>query len=87
MTKGDGSVKARYDYLPYGEEIGATIGGRSGVSGYGGADSTKQKFTSKERDSESGLDYFLARYYSGAQGRFTSVDPLNDGPKAADPQG
>jgi RHS repeat-associated protein len=29
----------------------------------------------KERDSESGLDYFLARYYSGAQGRFTSPDP------------
>jgi RHS repeat-associated protein len=32
-------------------------------------------FTSKERDAETGLDYFGARYYSGAQGRFTSVDP------------
>jgi RHS repeat-associated protein len=30
--------------------------------------------TQKERDSESGLDYFLARYYSSAQGRFTSAD-------------
>jgi RHS repeat-associated protein len=30
----------------------------------------------KERDAETGLDYFLARYYSGAQGRFTSVDPI-----------
>jgi RHS repeat-associated protein len=29
---------------------------------------------SKERDVETGLDYFLARYYSGAQGRFTSPD-------------
>ena len=28
----------------------------------------------KERDSESGLDYFGARYFSGAQGRFTSAD-------------
>jgi RHS repeat-associated protein len=28
----------------------------------------------KERDAESGLDYFLARYFSGAQGRFTSPD-------------
>jgi RHS repeat-associated protein len=46
------------------------------VTGYGGADSTKQKFTQKERDSESGLDYFGARYYSSAQGRFTSPDPL-----------
>jgi RHS repeat-associated protein len=38
---------------------------------------THQEFTQKERDTESGLDYFLARYYSGAQGRFTSPDPFN----------
>lgn len=38
------------------------------------ADSLRQKFTGKERDAESGLDYFLARYYSNAQGRFTSAD-------------
>jgi RHS repeat-associated protein len=30
--------------------------------------------TGKERDAETGLDYFGARYYSGAQGRFTSAD-------------
>ena len=34
----------------------------------------RQKFTQKERDNETGLDYFKARYYSSAQGRFTSVD-------------
>jgi RHS repeat-associated protein len=28
----------------------------------------------KERDVETGLDYFLARYYSGAEGRFLSPD-------------
>jgi len=33
--------------------------------------------TQKERDNETGLDYFLARYYSSTQGRFTSVDPDN----------
>jgi RHS repeat-associated protein len=33
--------------------------------------------TAKERDPESGLDYFGARYFSGAQGRFTSHDPFN----------
>lgn len=32
-------------------------------------------FTGKERDAETGLDYFGARYMSSAQGRFTSVDP------------
>jgi len=32
-------------------------------------------FTGKERDSESGNDYFGARYYSSAMGRFMSPDP------------
>lgn len=32
-------------------------------------------FTGKERDAETGLDYFGARYMSAAQGRFTSPDP------------
>ena len=32
-------------------------------------------FTSKERDAETGLDCFGARYISAAQGRFTSPDP------------
>jgi RHS repeat-associated protein len=42
--------------------------------------------TGKERDAETGLDFFLARYYSGAQGRFTGPDePLMD-QDAADPQ-
>jgi hypothetical protein len=34
------------------------------------------QFTGKERD-ETGLDYFGARYFSGAMGRFTSADPMN----------
>ena len=32
------------------------------------------RFTGKERDAESGLDYFGARYYGGALGRFGSRD-------------
>jgi RHS repeat-associated protein len=71
-------VKARYDYLPFGEEVTLS---RSVVTGFGSVDSTKQKFTSKERDMESGLDYFLARYYSSAQGRFTSPDEFTGGPR------
>ena len=34
--------------------------------------------TGKERDSESGLDYFGARYYGSALGRFTSPDWSRD---------
>jgi len=37
------------------------------------------KFTGKERDSESGLDNFGARYFAPTQGRFTSPDPGNAG--------
>jgi RHS repeat-associated protein len=35
--------------------------------------------SSKERDAETGLDFFLARYYSGAQGRFLSPDEFKGG--------
>jgi RHS repeat-associated protein len=38
------------------------------------ADATEQHFTGKERDTESGNDYFGARYYSSAMGRFMSPD-------------
>jgi RHS repeat-associated protein len=34
----------------------------------------RSRCTSKERDAETGLDFFGARYFSSAQGRFTSAD-------------
>lgn len=37
-------------------------------------DPTENHFTGKERDSESGNDYFDARYYSSSMGRFMSPD-------------
>ncbi len=46
----------------------------------------RSRCSAKERDDESGLDYFLARYYSTKLGRFTSVDPENAGASLADPQ-
>ena len=36
------------------------------------------KFTGKERDAETGYDYFGARYYSSALPMWLSVDPLSD---------
>ena len=36
------------------------------------------KFTGKERDTETGYDYFGARYYSSALPMWLSVDPLSD---------
>jgi len=80
-----GSLAAtkRHDYLPFGEEIFADTGGRT-TGGYpassNSSDGVRQKFTLKERDIETGLDYFLARYYSSVQGRFTSPDEFTGGP-------
>ncbi len=42
--------------------------------------------TSKERDNETGLDFFGARYYGSTQGRFTSADPLLSSGSIDDPQ-
>jgi len=38
------------------------------------SDATENHFTGKERDTESGLDYFGARYYGSSTGRFMSPD-------------
>jgi RHS repeat-associated protein len=84
VTDGAKAVQRGIDYLPFGEEIenghnGRTAGvyglGVNGSASYpGAADGVTARFTGKERDAETGLDYFLARYYSPAQGRFTSPD-------------
>jgi RHS repeat-associated protein len=45
------------------------------------------RYTGKERDAESGLDYFDARYYGSSMGRFMSPDPVFASPeRVADPQ-
>ena len=69
----------RHDYLPFGEELFAGAGGRTAAMGYAAGDGVRQQFTQTERDVETGLDYFLARYYSSVQGRFTSPDEFKGG--------
>jgi RHS repeat-associated protein len=61
--------------MPFGEELGSGVGGRTIGMGFSVNDGVRQKFTSKERDLETGLDYFEARYFAATQGRFTSPDP------------
>lgn len=71
-TNASGTVTRTFGHLPFGEnwyETGTAI---------------KQKFTSYERDSESGLDYAMFRYDSSRLGRFMTADPLAG--SAADPQ-
>ena len=46
----------------------------TGIAGCLCDERRRSRSTSKERDAETGLDYFGARYFSAAQGRFTSPD-------------
>ena len=86
VTNGTGGVHARLDLAPFGEEIPGSANGRSGQVGYSAAVPFSPRFTGKERDAETGLDYFGARYFSGAQGRFTSPDNFLNDTTALDPQ-
>jgi RHS repeat-associated protein len=70
----------RHDYLPFGEELFAAQGARTTALGYGASDGVRQKFTEKERDTETGLDYLVSRFYSSTQGRFTSADSFSGSP-------
>src|ERR1017187_6728634 len=71
VTDSQGNCMERHDYLAYGAEVN-----RGSGSCYDFNAGVRQRFTGKERDAETGLDYFGARYMSSAQGRFTSPDPL-----------
>jgi len=85
MTDQSGNPVARHDYLPFGVEILSGYAGRPGQ--WGTTDNVSAKFTGQERDTETGLDFFQARYHGSAQARFLSPDPLgNFVASAADPQ-
>jgi RHS repeat-associated protein len=77
----------RHDYLPFGEELGAGVGIRTAGQGYPPPDDqVRQKFGGYERDNETGLDFAQARYFGSTQGRFTSVDPLQESATLGNPQ-
>jgi RHS repeat-associated protein len=66
----------RHDFMPFGDEVAPPP-----------PPSDKRLFTGKERDNETGMDYFGARHYRANLGRFTTVDPeLNVKDALADPQ-
>lgn len=77
MTDASGTKISDCTYGPYGEEISCSPSNAS----------NHYKFTGKERDSESGLDFLDARHYASALGRFMSVDPVAITPaRKLDPQ-
>ena len=65
MTNTSGSVVWKTDYKPFGEEQSIT-----------GTIENNEKFAGKEKDKETGLYYFGARYMGAKIGRFLTVDPM-----------
>jgi RHS repeat-associated protein len=65
--------------LPFGNDLGNPRVTDCVVptNGVGAPDATEHHFTGKERDTESGNDYFGARYYASSMGRWISPDQLN----------
>lgn len=90
VTNAEGRLLRRIDYWPFGEEVSGLD--RNNHAAYGGnvypgpRDRVTEKFSGKERDAETGLDYFGARYLSAAQGRFTSADEPFADQYESDPQ-
>jgi RHS repeat-associated protein len=73
-NKDTATIDEDLDYYPYG--------------GLASTDAVPQvyKFTGKERDSESGLDYFGARHYGSSLGRFMAPDNVFTDQEQNDPQ-
>jgi RHS repeat-associated protein len=65
VVNGQTQVVSRHDYKPFGEEVAPQT-----------PPVDKRLFTGKERDAETGWDYFGARYLATQHGRFATVDPL-----------
>ena len=63
-TDASGNMEESCTSYPFGDDLSCA----------GDSDPTEQHFTGKERDVESGLDYFGARYLSSNMGRFMTPD-------------
>jgi RHS repeat-associated protein len=84
-----GAIKARRDFMPFGEELLAGVGGRTSDAGqkYSATkDEVRQKFTGYQKDAETQLDFAEARMYNNSHGRFTAVDPLLASGNSSNPQ-
>jgi RHS repeat-associated protein len=75
QTNAAGVVEEWYESLPFGDGLTPVPNPNClPANNCYSEDPTENHFTGKERDTESGNDYFEARYYSSSMGRFMSPD-------------
>ena len=82
QTQPLGQAELDCQSLPYGDQQSCTPAPNAPSTS---DDATPLHFTGKERDAESGNDYFGARYYASTMGRFMSADSGVD-QDVSDPQ-
>jgi RHS repeat-associated protein len=75
LVASDGTPRENNRVFPFGEHWDSFTGSNN-----------EQKFTTYQRDSESGLDYAMARSYAFTSGRFMTPDPGHVGASVDDPQ-
>lgn len=69
LTGGEGRVKARYSFQPFGAP-----------HQHSGSSSTDRQFTGERHDKRSGLVHMGARYYDPARARFVAADTISPQP-------
>ncbi|MFA5424684.1 MAG: RHS repeat-associated core domain-containing protein [Phycisphaerae bacterium] len=74
MTDSDGDLVQHYGYYPFGNE-------RYIANGY--AFSVSNRYTGQILDEDTGLYYYVARYYDAQIGRFIQADPIVPVPDTA----
>ena len=77
VLNSSGGVDSYNDYYPYGEQIP-----NRNITRYSDG---RYKYASKERDAETGLDYFGARYYDPWRGQWNSGDTLTNNTPSISP--
>ncbi len=73
QTTAQGQPELDCQSLPFGDQQSCVADANAPLSP-APSDATNLHFTGKERDTESGNDYFGARYYASSMGRFLSPD-------------
>jgi RHS repeat-associated protein len=73
QTNALGAIEENIQSLPFGDGLSTVVPTGAPATA---DDATEHHFTGKERDTESGNDYFGARYYGSSMGRFLSPDDV-----------
>ncbi|HEX7316773.1 MAG TPA: RHS repeat-associated core domain-containing protein [Pyrinomonadaceae bacterium] len=81
-----GTVVARHDYRPFGEDLAAGTGMRTGAQGYSQPDDLRKQYAGMERDEFTGMSHTLWREFDNMSARWTAPDPYGGSMSLSSPQ-